>query len=275
MVGTIKLDGFSAMWAAVLLYKLFTIRWFSRLFQRAGSVVFPSSRVCIKSTPFPSHAEASTMRFAAEHTIIPVPKVYTAFAHKGRVYIVKERIDGLPLTSGWRQLTAESQAAILNSLRGMIQQLRHIPAPPECGVSNVDGGPIFDPRLPGPHHWGPFRTVDDFHRKLRADVEEPEFAGTPIPDLSHQIFFHKQPSSSPVFLHGDLSSPNILARGDEVVGIVDWETAGWMPPYWEYTSAWNVSPQNQFWQDKVDRFSEPLPEALEMETIRRKYNGDY
>ena len=268
-------NDFFMRWAIIFLYKLFSIRWFSRLFKRAGPVVFLSSRICVKSTPFTSLAEASTMRFVAENTTIPVPKVYCAFEHKRRVYVVMERIDGLPLAHGWRQRTAESQARILNSLRSMIQQLRQIPAPIECGVSNVDGGPIYDPRLPGPKHWGPFRTIDDFHKRLRADLEEPEYAGTRIPEVGPLISFHKQPWLCPVFSHGDLSSLNILARGDDIVGIVDWETAGWMPPYWEYTSAWNVNPQNQFWQNEVDRFLEPFPEALEMEAIRRKYNGDY
>lgn len=36
-----------------------------------------------------------------------------------------------------------------------------------------------------------------------------------------------------VFTHGDLSSLNILARVDDIVGIIDWETAGWYPSYWE------------------------------------------
>ncbi|KAL2755810.1 hypothetical protein ACRALDRAFT_2034813 [Sodiomyces alcalophilus JCM 7366] len=269
-------DGFFVRWAVVLLYKLFSIRWFLRLFKRAGPVVFLSSRVCIKSTAFTSLAEASAMRFVAENTSIPVPKVYSAFEHQGRVYIVMERIDGVCLAHGWLQRTPESRSRILNSLQSMIQQLRQIPAPTGCGVSNVDGGPIYDQRLPGPKHWGPFRTIDDFHRKLRADLDEPELAGTPpIPELGRLISFHRQPWPSPVFSHGDLSSFNILACGDDVVGIVDWETAGWMPLYWEYTCAWNVNPQNQFWRDEVDRFLEPFPEALAMDAIRRKYNGDY
>ena len=269
-------DGFFVRWAIILLYKLFSIQWFSRLFERAGPVVFLSSRVCVKATGLTSLAEASAMRFVAENTTIPVPKVYSAFEHKGVVYIVMERIDGLYLAHGWLQRTDESRARILSSLRRMIEQLRQIPAPAGCGVSNADGGPIYDPRLPGPKHWGPFRTIDDFHRKLRLDLDQPVYRGRPLgEDFGRLISFHKQQWPSPVFTHGDLSSLNILARGDEVVGIVDWETSGWMPPYWEYTSAWNVNPQNQFWQVEVDRFLEPLPEALEMETIRRKYNGDF
>jgi len=34
-----------------------------------------------------------------------------------------------------------------------------------------------------------------------------------------------------VFTHGDLSSLNVLVRGDQIVGIIDWETAGWYPSY--------------------------------------------
>lgn len=49
-----------------------------------------------------------------------------------------------------------------------------------------------------------------------------------------------------VFTHGDLSRLNILARGDDIVGIIDWETAGWYPSYWEYTTACQVNPQNSF-----------------------------
>lgn len=59
------------------------------------------------------------------------------------------------------------------------------------------------------------------------------------------------------------------------MGIIDWEIAGWMPPYWEYTSAWHVNPQNMFWQDEVDKFITPHPRELEMEIIRRKYYGDF
>lgn len=268
-------DGLVVRWAVIILYRLFSFRCFLRLFPRAGPVIFLPRKLCVKSTPFTSLAEASAMRFVAEHTAVPVPKVYSAFDHKGKVYIVMERIEGVELACGWRQRTPESRTRILGSLRDMIQQMRQIPAPAGCGVSNVDGGAIYDPRLPKPSFWGPFRTIHDFHRELRAGVDEPEYSGIAVPDLVPLIAFHNQPWPYPVFTHGDLSSFNILARGDEVVGIVDWETAGWMPPYWEYTSAWNVNPQNQFWQQEVDYFLEPLPKALAMEAIRRKYNNDY
>ncbi len=44
----------------------------------------------------------------------------------------------------------------------------------------------------------------------------------------------------------DLSSLNTLARGDEDVGIIDWETAGRCPSYWRYMTARNLNPRNKF-----------------------------
>ncbi|KAL2856737.1 hypothetical protein BJX68DRAFT_229393 [Aspergillus pseudodeflectus] len=77
-----------------------------------------------------------------------------------------------------------------------------------------------------------------------------------------------------VFTHGDLSSLDILARGDKIVGMIDWETAGWYPSYWEYTSAHQVNPQNSFCVDEIDKFLQPMPEQLKMEQTRQKYFGD-
>jgi hypothetical protein len=60
----------------------------------------------------------------------------------------------------------------------------------------------------------------------------------------------------------------------DIVGIIDWETAGWYPSYWEYTSAHQVNPQNSFWADEIDNFLQPMPDELKMEQTRQKYFGD-
>ncbi len=39
-----------------------------------------------------------------------------------------------------------------------------------------------------------------------------------------------------VFTHGDLWDHNIMVDQGHINGIVDWECAGWLPEYWEYTS---------------------------------------
>lgn len=247
-----------------------------RIFTPPGRVVFIFPGLCIKSTTFTTLDEAATMQFVSASTTIPVPKVYGAFQHKKRVYIVMQRLNGQNLSVGWSQRSEASKARILGQLRMMIRQLRGIPPPGHVGVANVAGNAIYDQRLPKKSAWGPFRSIDDFHRELCNGMEAKylQDGATSFPGLVELCSFYDRAWRQPVFTHGDLSSFNIIADGDEIVGIVDWETAGWMPPYWEYTSAWNVNPQNRFWQQEVDKFLDPLPYELEMERIRRRYFGD-
>lgn len=64
------------------------------------------------------------------------------------------------------------------------------------------------------------------------------------------------------FTHGDLSSLNILVRDDTIVGIMDWETAGWFPSCWEYTTACQVNPEITFWINEIDKLLRPMPAEL-------------
>ncbi|KAJ0108776.1 hypothetical protein J7T55_011267 [Diaporthe amygdali] len=262
----------------LLAYKTATQKHANRLTftSQPGRVIFISPKCCVKSTPFTRLAEASAMLFVAQHSSVPVPKVYSAFERDGRVYIVMERIDGETIAQGWSHRTDESKAAILEQLRTIVKDLRGIKPPPGVGVASVDGGPIFDHRLPCKSLWGPFPSIQDFHQELRGGIAAEDIQDdASSPGVKHMASFHEQACQAPVFTHGDLSSLNIMVKDDKVVGIVDWETAGWYPPYWEYTSAKHPNPQNSWWQDEVDRFITPEPEALEAEAIRRRFFGDF
>ncbi|KAK1656970.1 kinase-like domain-containing protein [Colletotrichum godetiae] len=249
-----------------------TNQYFGRLWKpRTG--LLSACGFCIKVKPYANLAEAHTMQFVAQHTSIPVPKVYCAFVHQGSTYIVMCKINGQMAWLRWKERSQSSQRRILEQLRGMVAQLRAIAPTEGVGIANIDGGPIYDCRLPSKWFWGPFATVRDFHKELAngADLEI-RYENQP-PDLDELLTFYRQANNKLVLTHGDLSSLNILIQGDDVVGIVDWETAGWMPSYWEYTSAWFVNPQNPFWQQEVDKFLTPMPYELRMEHIRRTYFG--
>lgn len=148
------------------------------------------------------------MRFIARNTTIPVPKVYCAFEHKGRVYVVMERIQGQTLWYGWVRRSQESKDKILQSLQLMIQQLHSITPPSNVGVSNISGGPIFDQRLPNNSLWGPFSTIREFHMKLCDGLGELTPNQTLPPNLDKLAAFYNRPWPTPTFTHGDLSSSN-------------------------------------------------------------------
>lgn len=205
------------------------------------------------------------MRFISEHTSIPVPKVLCAFVHSGWTYIVMERTKGDVIGRGWAKRSEESKARLLSPLKSMIIEVRELQPPENIGVASVDGGSLCDCRILGLSlRFGPFDTTQDFHRHLRMGMELDSRLDPEVQDLIKQQN-HTWPLK---FTHGDLSSLNILVRGDAIVGVIDWETAGWYPSYWEYTAACKVNPQNFFWIHEIDNFLLPMPEELAMERIR-------
>lgn len=121
-----------------------------------------------------------------------------------------ERIDGEMLGHGWGNRSAESKAKMLGQLKKMVDEMRSIPSPRGQGVSNVDGGPIWDCRLPGRSMChGPFESVHDFHRFLRGgfDADPNQY-----PEVGELIALQDRTSPSSVFTHGDLSSLNIIGH---------------------------------------------------------------
>ncbi|KAK7416914.1 hypothetical protein QQZ08_011832 [Neonectria magnoliae] len=263
-----------AVRALVLLVVRARYHRFLQRFWRRQSGLLHIFTICIKTRPDENLGEAHAMRFVASHTSIPVPKVYYAFTYKGSSYIVMRHIKGQMAGYGWRSRTQESKTQILNQLRRMIGELRSVPHLERAGVSSIDGGPFYDCRLPFGLYWGPYATVREFHEAL-VDGMDLDTDYTVDPDLSELFDFYRQAGNELILTHGDLSSFNILVRGDAVVRILDWETAGWFPAYWEYTCAKNVNPQNTFWADEVDKFLAPMPDELKIETIRRKYFSDF
>jgi hypothetical protein len=50
-----------------------------------------------------------------------------------------------------------------------------------------------------------------------------------------------------VLTRGDFRGRNNIIRGDRVVGLIDWETCGWYPEYWEFAKCFNVVPWLKSW----------------------------
>jgi hypothetical protein len=245
---------------------LLAIKLLKRVQLRYGSVLMLTSKICVKYGYRMDLSEAASMQFISKNTSIPVPKIICAFVRSGCTYIVMERIEGDIIGNGWVRRSEESQARLLSQLKKMILEMRELQPPENMGVASVDGGPIHDGRLGGRTiHYGPFKTIQEFHRHLRGGLEF-----NPKLDQDVQDLIRQHDNTWPLkFTHGDLSSLNIIIRDDTVVGIIDWETAGWFPSYWEYTTACQVNPQNSFWINEIDKFLQPMPEELAMEQIRQ------
>lgn len=103
--------------------------------------------------------------------------------------------------------------------------------------------------------FGPFANEDDFNKDLRSGA---------FPDVVHRT------GHQIVFTHGDLNMRNILVHNGKLSGIIDWETAGWYPDYWEHTKAHFATKLQKRWLAAVDRVFEPLGNYTEELEIERK-----
>ena len=194
-------------------------------------------------------AEADSMKFVANRTSIPIPKVFRTFNHEGKVYICMERVGGRCLDDCLSELKDDEIMSIAEELGGFVTQLRAI----EGGdyVGSLHGGPCGD------HLWnynedlprGPFKDESQLNDTLTALYLDryPGNFSTFLRSLyrdNHRI----------IFTHGDLTLRNIMVSEGRIVGIIDWEFAGWYPEYWEYVK----SLYGDSWQTKCPLFIDKL-----------------
>jgi len=56
------------------------------------------------------------------------------------------------------------------------------------------------------------------------------------------------------FTHGDIKHHNILVDEEgHITGLLDWESAGWYPEFWEYTTALRFLPKDFWWYEFLIR----------------------
>lgn len=191
-----------------------------------------------------------------------------------------ERVQGKNLADAWQSLSKESRQKIYLQLKAMIQELRALEPPPNIGVGSCIGGSLYDSRLPhGTPRFGPFTTIQQFHHWLRHNLEATQIGAhvneKDTRDIKAVIIKQDGPWPAPVFTHCDLNPSNILVRGDQIVGIVDWEFSSWYPHYWGYTSAWLGNITRGKWQGVLLSLLDPYPEELEMEITRSRWWGEW
>ncbi|KAF1950374.1 kinase-like protein [Byssothecium circinans] len=222
--------------------------------------------------------------FQRDGLCVPISKHKIVKAGR-RVHLteVMERIQGDEIPKAWKGLSEESRERVFAQLRDIFQELRALTPPPGTGVESCVQGSLFDSRLPLPHgnpRFGPFKTIQEFHLWLRKGLTPEELKDRERDqdwhDLQDMMSRQDGPWLPPKFTHGDMNPFNIIVRGDRVVGIIDWEFAGWYPHYWEFTSAWFGNLTSTEWQGMLERFIDrPIPEEFKMDQVRNKYWGEF
>ncbi|KAK6353565.1 hypothetical protein TWF696_005527 [Orbilia brochopaga] len=183
--------------------------------------------------------EVDAMTFVRDHTCIPVPCVYD-FYHdeKEQGYIVMDYVEGQNLEDCWGCLDELSKTKIAEQLRRYMDELRSIPPPSPAYIGGVSHTPAIDLRN-ALAFGGPFASETEFDEwllsRLLPRVQERMLV---MPYLQEQFAAQTaEKQHSIVFTHADFHPRNIMVKGDQVVGWLDWEIAGWFPEHWEFVKA--------------------------------------
>ncbi|KAL9095925.1 MAG: hypothetical protein Q9165_001923 [Trypethelium subeluteriae] len=205
--------------------------------------------------------EAETMLFLQHSTTVPVPTVYAFFQipkpgdpdlKKG--YLIMERINGKTLDSEWPDLDQSAKKAVVFRLQSIFKEMRGLESPGGyCSVGHnalTDAFSLLQPLHPPFLGAGPFESEADFNEAM---IKERDRTGgvRAIAHFFSWAFKSILRDHPPVFSHGDVQKKNIMVRtsvetsqnADEQertlpdVVMIDWESAGWYPSYWEFLVA--------------------------------------
>lgn len=165
-------------------------------------------------------------------------------------------VDGEPLSNLWDYCEDDDKKELVcRQIWDFIYQLRAIPKPAEfanyfqCSADGTASNDVLIRPLP-----------EQSQVPLGSDA-----------DLRQRIYHHYYAnngrryenelprmlprSEKTFFTHADIAPRNILlGEGDHcpVIGIVDWEIAGWYPEYWEYANIMKPS-KDRDWQMWMER----------------------
>jgi aminoglycoside phosphotransferase (APT) family kinase protein len=209
-------------------------RWFCTVQRLPGGFYLKYN-----GNPDEARNEANALRMVQKHTNISVPEPLDLVIKEQNpedpfslpdAWLLITQVPGLPLSECHVLMSDRDLELKADQLRGFVAQLRAIPNEFETQtpICNTLGQAIRDHRVLGGQPVGPCEDEAAFNKNVRFP-DDPARQG-------HKI----------LFTHADLNPRNILveevtqpdgSRGWAVTGIVDWETAGFYPEYWDFTKA--------------------------------------
>ena len=206
--------------------------------------------------------EIETLEFVRRQTSVPVPEVIKPNLSNTYGWFSMTTLPGRSLTDSWSSMSKQAQMTTRNELRDYLNELRAIPSPDPSYIGSCTGGQACDHRLNNGFPCGPFSSESQFNDYLIGPIKR-----NPRRELVDQYRRRLTDDHGILFTHADLDGDHILVEPatGKITGIVDWETAGWWPAYWEYIKARYGSRYQPWWKKLVSEVLDHYEVELQVE----------
>jgi len=221
--------------------RLFVYEIWARLFERLygrkrfmGKVQRLGFGLYLKCGWGVREAEPHALLLIQRHTNIPAPKLLDYIVHMASFgecpYVLITEVPGQTFEEVAETLTTEEIENIGLELRTHIEAFQGIPNPYTNKLCSASGGEISAPHWDDSHELPCFEDVVAFHQWICTMM------GPYWPEIKPKLklTFARFDTTMSVFTHGDIADHNIMIHKGKLSGLIDWETAGWMPVYWDY-----------------------------------------
>ncbi|KAJ5958230.1 kinase-like domain-containing protein [Penicillium vulpinum] len=218
--------------------------------------------------------EVDNLQFLAGQNI-PVPRVYSAFIdpETNIRYIIMEYIPGQSLAKLLPSLQPAEKTKICKLLKDTFTRLREIPSQGYLGALNRqpyrNGFFVTEDQEPGIS--GPFRNQPEMNVTILNILSY--FARPAYIRFIREIINRTFIGHRTVFTHGELRSKHVIVEQiglcedgspDFKITIIEWETAGWYPEYWEFCEAIIACEPGFDWLDQLRVIFPPYHRELLM-----------
>ncbi|GKZ33981.1 hypothetical protein AbraIFM66950_004112 [Aspergillus brasiliensis] len=218
---------------------------------RACKVVAVNNDIVVKYGRRVETWEGQALIYLERHVPeVPAPRLYAMYYDAEQLFLIMQRVHGVPLNSLWPSLAPSEKDEITTKLQHAVDTMRKAECPWPDFYGGLDQGPIhhglFYSQHGGNHqgYLGPFSNESAFVAGLvgnyRAWIEHDKH-----PDYKARFYEKYLPrvlqGHRPTLTHGDIQQKNIVVvdnqdnrggRSFDVV-LIDWENAGWLPDFWE------------------------------------------
>ena len=213
-----------------------------------------SPKLVAKLVPSKTLADGLAAQNLAHRLAIRVPEIRRKITNEDISYIIMNRVDGVTLEQCWTELGWIATITLAFELRKFVRSMREVTSLTAGGLVTGECNSIWlDDYFGLPLHATPSDVQSFITFWLQYSQKRSQLS--PDPEMHHKnITLTPSLPTRFVFIHQDLAPRNIVIDKERRMWIIDWNSAGFYPLYFEYVGtqsfhcgSWNTMDRLRWW----------------------------